>query len=183
MSVASVVSSRLAPRFARRFGDALVIPFGSLMFAVSMGFFVLWHDALWCAFVTTAIAGAALGFTFAAMPGLIIRAVPPGDTGSAISVNQLTRSIGFSVGSALSAVVLAANTPSRAAYPSWSGYRAGLLLGVLLWLATAVISFVVPALTHPGDTDGGGSSAAEPADELLMEESGELGGGGVPFRP
>jgi hypothetical protein len=46
-----------------------MIPFGSLVFAVSALFFAL-QRALWEAFVAAGIAGIGIGFTFAAMPGI-----------------------------------------------------------------------------------------------------------------
>jgi predicted MFS family arabinose efflux permease len=183
LSIGSVVASRIAPRFAARFGTMLVIPVGSVLFAISMTFFLLEHGELWTAFVTTALAGLGLGFSFAAMPGMIIRAVPASETGSATSVNQLVRSIGYSVGSALSAVVLSAQTPSGAAFPRWTGYRNGLLLGIVLWLITAAVSFAVPQWAmHSGRLATSDEKLSTEDEELLAEESGEMGGAGLPYR-
>ena len=39
-----------------------------------------------------------MGFTFAAIPGLIVRAVPSEETGSAMGFYQVVRYVGFSIG-------------------------------------------------------------------------------------
>ncbi len=47
----------------------------------------------------------------------LVRAVPASETGSAMSFNQVLRTIGFSTGSALSVTVLEAHTPAAPACP------------------------------------------------------------------
>ena len=66
-----------------------------------MLFFGLTGDALWQAFVMMGAIGFGVGFTFAAMPGLIVGAVPLHETSSAMSFFQVTRYVGFSIGSGL----------------------------------------------------------------------------------
>ena len=67
------------------------------------------------------ILGLGLGITFAAIPGLIVPAVPTAETGSALGFYQVVRWVGAAVGSALVASVLAAHTTS-AGHPSVGGY-------------------------------------------------------------
>ena len=167
LSIGTYLSSRLAVLYERRFGRRSVIPFGAMLFALSIVFFALEHGSLWMAFVSTGISGVGVGFTFAAMPGYIVRAVPAHETGSAMGFYQILRSIGLAMGSAVSAVVLAAYTPAGSLLPSVGGFRSALLLGVLLCLITAVLSWVLP----------GNAPAEMPAE--LMEEAGELEGSGL----
>ena len=77
LSLCSFLASRLLTVYERRFGPRSMIPLGSLLFAASAAFFGLEHRALWEAFVASAVAGLAIGFTYGAMPGFIVRAVPP----------------------------------------------------------------------------------------------------------
>jgi len=86
------------------------------------------HDALWEAFVTIGIAGLGIGFTFAAMPGFIIRSVPHNETGSATGFYQVLRNIGLSVGSALSAAILLGTPRATRSSPRSAGFRAALLI-------------------------------------------------------
>jgi MFS family permease len=167
LSVGTYLSSRLAVVYEQRFGRRSVIPFGAVLFAVSIVWFALEHGTLWEAFVSTGVAGVGVGFTFAAMPGYIVRAVPAHETGSAMGFYQILRSIGLAIGSAVSAVVLAAYTPAGSLLPSVGGFRTALLLGAALCLATAVLSWVLP-----------GSTPATVPDEVT-EEAGELQGNGL----
>jgi MFS family permease len=130
--------------YERRFGSRTMIPLGSAVFAVAAVFFAVAHSALWEAFVTTAICGLGVGFTTGAMPGFIVRAVAPGETGSATGFFQVVRSIGLTVGSALSAAVLMAHTRPGQALPGAGGFQVALIIAAALCLATAVASFVLP---------------------------------------
>jgi hypothetical protein len=68
--------------------------------------------------------------------------VPATETGSAISFNQVLRTIGFSAGSALCGVVLAAYTPAGHGLPTGDGYRTAALFGVAVLTVTIVVSGV-----------------------------------------
>jgi hypothetical protein len=56
------------------------------------------------------------------MPALILAAVPPQQTGSAIGLNQVLRTVGGSVGSALVGALLAAATLTGERLPLEHGY-------------------------------------------------------------
>ena len=117
LSLCSFLASQLLVVYERRFGARSMIPLGSLLFALSAAFFALEHRALWEAFVTAALSGLAVGFTTGAMPGFIVRAVARTETGSATGFYQVVRSIGLTLGSAVSAAVLMAHTPRGQALP------------------------------------------------------------------
>jgi MFS family permease len=144
LSLGSFVSSRCLIAFTRRFGSRGTIPFGSVMFAAGPLLFALEHRGLWEAFLTAGLAGIGIGFTYAAMPGFIVRAVPLSETGSAMGLYQVLRSIGLSLGSALAAAVLTSYTSSGHTYPAFQGFRITLLIAAGLCLTTAVFSFVLP---------------------------------------
>ena len=55
-----------------------------------------------------------IGFAFAAMPNLIVESVPPERTGEATGFNQLVRSVGSSLGSQISAAILAGSVVAGA---------------------------------------------------------------------
>jgi MFS family permease len=177
LSVGTVVASRCLPFYERRFGTRSMIPLGSVIFAISTLFFALEHRALWEAFVSVGFAGFGVGFTFAAMPGFIVRAVPPGETGSATGFYQVLRSIGLSLGSALAAAVLTAYTLEGHTFPTEQGFRVALLVASGLCLATAVISYLLP-----GRADAQPMMRTEQerrAADLIMEEEAELAGTGT----
>jgi MFS family permease len=172
--VGSFVASRFLVIYERRFGPRTMIPLGSIVFAVAALFFVFAHSALWEAFVASGLGGLGVGFTMGAMPGFIVRAVAPSETGSATGFYQVARSIGLTVGSALSAAVLMAHTRHGHALPDVGGFVTTLIIAAALCLLTAVVSFVLPGgapvLPHP-------LTVVEEKDlALLMKDEAELAG-------
>jgi predicted MFS family arabinose efflux permease len=172
LSIGSFTASRCLVAYDRRFGTRSMIPFGSLVFALSTLFFALEHRSLWEAFVAAGIAGIGIGFTFAAMPGFIVRAVPPGETGSALGFYQVLRSIGLSVGSALAAAVLTAYTRTGRTFPTFEGFRATLIIATALCVVASLVSYLLPGKAT------GPTSPPGPEVERMMEEEAELGGAG-----
>jgi MFS family permease len=173
LSVGTLMASRIAARYERRYGRRTMIPIGSVLFAVAMAYFAFEHTALWESFMVMFIGGIGIGFTFAAMPGFIVASVHARETGSAMGFYQVLRSIGLALGSAVSGAILASNTHGGSEFPAVGGYRTALVVGAVLCLVTAVMSYVLP---------GNGARGAEQvsSDEAeLMEENAELSGAGL----
>jgi predicted MFS family arabinose efflux permease len=144
-SVASVVASQLAKPLDRRAGPRAVLSLGALVLGAGLLLFGLVRDELWQLFIGSAVSGLGVGYVFAALPGVIVASVPVRETGSAMSLNQVLRYIGFSVGSALGATLLEAATPDGAALPASGGYTAIALVGCGVCLAMAALTAFLPA--------------------------------------
>jgi len=111
------------------------------------------------------------------MPGFIVRAVTPSETGSATGFYQVVRSIGLTVGSALAAAVLLAHTRHGQALPDVDGFTVALIIAAALCLVTAVVSFALPGRApSPVKALGVG---AESELEMLMKDGAELAGSGL----
>ena len=79
------------------------------------------------------------------MPRMIVGAVPAEPRRAAPwPLNQVLRTVGYSIGSALAATILTAHTASSAVFPSDSGYTVGALVGLGLCLLAALLSWVLP---------------------------------------
>ena len=161
-SLASVVAGRVARAIADRSGARVVLPMAALVQSGAFVLFLLARTQLWELFALMAVAGFGVGAAFAAFPGLIISAVPPEETGSAMSLNQVLRYIGFAVGSALTATVLAASSAAGAEAPGARGYDVVAVIGLAVCLTTAVVTWVIPgrALTA--------ARRAEPVGQSLL---------------
>ena len=171
LSLGTFLASRLLVPYERRFGVRSMIPLGALVFAAASSYFALDHGSLWEAFATMGIVGLGIGFTFAAMPGFIIRAVPTAETGSATGFYQVLRNIGLSVGSAFGAAVLLAYTPHGASLPDLGGFRVALLISAGLGLLTAVLSFVLPGSTPAGGHRPGVEPVPDDVEVRMEEEA------------
>jgi MFS family permease len=170
LSVGTFLASRLLVPYERRFGVRSMIPVGALVFASASAYFALDHGTLWQAFVTLGVAGLGIGFTFAAMPGFIVRAVPTEETGSATGFYQVLRNIGLSVGSALGAAVLLGYTAPGATFPDIQGFRVALLISAGMAALTAVLAFALPGRPEPIDRRPG-AVALDPLEERMEEEA------------
>lgn len=144
-AVLSIAASRLLPWLHGLVGARAVLPTGALCVAAGGALFALWHDALWQAFAAMAVVGLGLGLTFAAIPGLLVAAVPAAETGSALGFYQVVRYLGFSLGSALTAALLAAHTAPGQALPFEAGYTTVLWASAAICGAAAVLACVLPA--------------------------------------
>jgi MFS family permease len=155
LSVLLLAGSRMLPTFVRWAGAPTVLAVGCLVAVVGSVFFALFHGALWEAFVMMGILGLGLGITFAAIPGLIVHAVPAAETGSAMGFDQVVRWVGSAVGSALVASVMAAHTTSTG-HPSVGGYTMTQWISVVICAIAAVLNFVLLARGQrvaKGDTE------------------------------
>jgi MFS family permease len=171
-SLLSLAVSRLVAPLARRIGTPAVIATGSLAIAAAGLFFALVHDALWQAFAAMGLLGVGFGFTFAAIPGLIARSVPAREVGSAMGFYQVIRSIGFAVGSAVVASVLAAHELGGAEFPDKAGYT------ISLWIGAGV-SLLALAVALAFSPRGGAGEPPDPAAERFARDDAELAAVGI----
>jgi MFS family permease len=142
-SVVGLLASRLAGRAVGWLGANNVLVVGALLTAAVGAFFGLEHSALWQAFVAMGILGLAFGFSFAAIPGIVTRAVPSRETGSALGLYQVIRAVGFSIGSALTASILAADIAGSDTLPTAHGYVVALWVGSAVAVTAALVTVVL----------------------------------------
>jgi MFS family permease len=174
-SVMSLLASRTTSAITRRLSASTVLVFGSLIIAGAGAFFALLHGAVWEAFAAMGVIGIGFGYTFAAIPGLITRAVPRRETGSAMGLYQVIRYIGFSLGSALAASILAGSTDHGGRQVTERGYVTA------LWVGTAVCALSAGAswlLSRGAQTTAPDSLSARERERLALEDA-ELAGAGL----
>jgi MFS family permease len=174
LSIMSFAASRALPWFNAHFGPRPLLPLGALAVAAAGIFFSLFHTSLWQAFVMMAMLGVGIGSTSAAIPGLIVRAVPRSETGSATGFYQVVRYLGFSLGSALTASILASHTPPGQPLPTQSGYTVLFWAGVAICAAAAALAWFLPTRGRAPDR-----GEEQPGDEQLAAENAELGPTGI----
>lgn len=141
LSICSFAASRLLPLAHRHLGARQIVPCGALAVGAGALLFALTADALWQAFAALGIVGLGLGFSFAALPGMIVAAVPRDETGSATGFYQVARYVGFSIGSGLSVTLVRALENAGASTPT--AFRATLAVGAALCALTALTAWVL----------------------------------------
>ncbi|MGK5113720.1 MFS transporter [Geodermatophilus sp. CPCC 205506] len=146
-SMAGMLAGPLSRRLGERVRPRVVLSTGALLMAASQAMFALYRGELWVLFIITAVAGLGVSTVFAAAAGLVVSAVPPSETGSAMALNQVLRYAGFSVGSASTATVLAVATPAGGDLPAGVAYTVIGLIGTCAAVLAALVAWFLAGRT------------------------------------
>ncbi|QSE86064.1 MFS transporter [Rhodococcus koreensis] len=166
LSIGSFGANRLVRVVARWVRMRTLLLFGAGLVTASS--VLLWwaHNELWEILAGMFGFGIGMGMTYAAMPALIARSVADTELGSAVSFNQVLRTVGGSFGSAVSGAVLAAHLAPDL-HPTEAGIKLALALGAfgcaVVFAALLVNRLMTPGkpTVNPGNS-GSRSSTATP---------------------
>lgn len=152
--LAMLAMSPVAGRLERRFGAKPLLVAGAAIIASSylVAFFI--DLEIWHVLIINTVIGVGIGLGYAAMPTLIMGAVPAHETGAANGLNTLMRSLGTSIAAAVVATVLAQSTVQHggSAVPSVDGFQVSLGLGLAAALVCAAIAVFIPKpKPHPAE--------------------------------
>ena len=133
---------------------------GALVVAAGYSLNIVLMSQVWHLILVSCIIGAGVGFTYGALPALIMGAVDPSQTGAANSLNTLMRSLGTSFAGALAGVILARMTTDFGghALPSENGFKVVMAIGAGAALLAFLVATFIPRRQTP-------ASAAPAADE------------------
>jgi predicted MFS family arabinose efflux permease len=141
-SALGFVAGRISPRLRKHMPAAALLSASTAVVLAAFLLFAAARGSLAGPLAAMSLLGLGVGGFSAAMPAVILQVTPAQETASAMGVNQVIRSTGFSLGSTLSALILAAYTPAGAVFPVSGGY------GVTAWTGTAVTALaLIIALT------------------------------------
>ncbi|MGW0834690.1 MFS transporter [Streptomyces prunicolor] len=162
MFVSGVLSGRLEPIF----GAKALLTTGAALGALACAILALWHDQQWQIALVAGIFGLGIGLAFASMANLIVGSVPPEQTGAATGMNANIRTIGGSIGAAVTSVLVTGHLQASG-LPYDSGYTHGFTLLAVLLLGAALAALLVPRRSgrSGGTTVGGSESALLKAEE------------------
>ncbi|MGW3313075.1 MFS transporter [Streptomyces sp. NPDC001073] len=162
MFVSGVLSGRLEPVV----GAKTLLTTGAALGAVACAILALWHDQQWQIALVAGIFGLGIGLAFASMANLIVGSVPPEQTGAATGMNANIRTIGGSIGAAVTSVLVTGRL-QPSGLPYGSGYTHGFTLLAVLLLGAALAALMVPRRSGRGGgkTVGGSGSALLKAEE------------------
>ncbi|WP_405786125.1 MFS transporter [Streptomyces sp. NBC_01367] len=154
-SVLGFVAGKLTPRVRERIDGPLLLA-GSA--AIVGGGFVLFATARSNPaelLAAMGVLGFGVGSFSAAMPGVILAVTPKNETSSAMSFNYVVRSVGYSLGSAIGGLVLAAGTATGRLFPNEDAYTTAALVGVAAMAITTMVSLALARRRSPGTSRTG----------------------------
>ncbi|KQW47080.1 MFS transporter permease [Nocardioides sp. Root1257] len=127
----------------RTFGAKYALALGAAVLGGGylLSFFLM--SAPWQILIATLICGAGVGIGYAAMPTLIMNAVPMNEAGSAVGINALMRSVGTTVASAVMATVLTGQT-SALGIPTEGAFKACFLVATFAAFLGGAVALTIP---------------------------------------
>ncbi|RMI38683.1 MFS transporter [Actinomadura harenae] len=157
-SIGMTVAGIAAGRLHHRVGSRAVLMAGAALTGAGYVVVALAHDAMWELYLGGTARGIGLGLAYAAVANLVVAAVEPAQTGVATGVNTLLRTVGGSLGTQVSAVILTASTVHG--HPAGSGYTTGFIVTALSMAGVLALALAAPR-TRAG-TRTGAQTAGRP---------------------
>ncbi|OIJ65494.1 MFS transporter [Streptomyces mangrovisoli] len=176
LSAAAFAGNVLAGRIGGRLGYRGLLVAGSLLSVPPFVLLAVAHTESWQVCTAVTVAGTGLGLAFSAMAGLVIEAVPAGQTGVASGMNANIRTIGGAIGSGIGASLLAATVTTAHPLPADTGYtRLFWFLAGAAALATLAATLVPRSRRAPAP----GAAVPDPVGALPDRGSGHADNSGT----
>lgn len=122
-SIGMLVSGPIAGWLGGRFGSRLPLLIGTAVATASFASLAVAHDARSSIYLGSAGLGLGIGFSYAAMPNLIVGAVDQTKTSVATAINTVMRTIGGALGGQVAATILTGHA-ALDAIPTEGSYSA-----------------------------------------------------------
>jgi len=151
-SVLGFVAGRLTPWLTNRVSTRWTFVIYAAFVILAAILFALAPTLLAAVLAAMALLGFGVGGVSATMPRLLLQDVPQQETSSVLSVNQIVRSVGFSIGSAVAGLLLATATRPGALLPDARGYPIAALYVLPLLVLSAVLTVAAKSRHVPGGT-------------------------------
>jgi predicted MFS family arabinose efflux permease len=136
-SLLGFAAGRLMPLVRRRVGAPTLLAASTGVILAAFLLFALARDHLAEPVIAMSLLGLGVGTFSAVMPAVILSATPQSETASAMGVNQVVRSVGFSIGSALGGLILDSST--SVVFPHETGYTTAAWTGIATTATTLLI--------------------------------------------
>jgi len=140
MLLAGGVSGRLSMKF----GGKVPLALGVLIAAVGLALLAVQHGSVTTIVIYSVVVFAGIGLALAAMPNLIVDAVPPSMTGQATGVNALIRSLGSSIGSQVAATLLAGSVAAKTLLPTDRAFTEAFTIGAVASVVAGAAALLIP---------------------------------------
>ncbi|KRA25547.1 MFS transporter permease [Microbacterium sp. Root61] len=144
--LAMLAMSPVAGRLQRRSGPKPLLVAGAIIIAAAYCVAVFVDLEVTHVLLINLVIGVGIGLGYAAMPALIMGAVPSTETGAANGLNTLMRALGTSFAAAIIAAILAqsAVTIGGVSVPSATGFHLALVFGLVAAAVCAAVAAFIP---------------------------------------
>jgi len=158
-SLVMLFAGPVAGALGGRFGSKVPLAIGAVVTGIGLILVGLWHGSRGEIVLWNVVMSIGFGLVFSSIPNLIVSAVPPTQTGQAIGVNTLLRSVGASLGTQVTAAIIAGTVTAASPLPTEGGYTAAFLVcasvaivaGFAATLIPRAAALPVPAAPRPSE--------------------------------
>lgn len=149
------LTSSIGARLSASRGPRISLGVGIAVMAAGYVSLLILRSQVWELTVATALIGAGIGIAYAAMPALIMGAVPLTETAAANGLNALMRSVGTSLSSAVVAVVLAHSVVrlGPVSLPAESAFTLALLISLAACGLALGLTALIPSRRPASDDE------------------------------
>jgi len=148
-SALGFVAGKLMPVLRTRASGALLLAGSAVVIGGGFALFGAARSELAELFVAMGVLGLGVGGFAAAMPGVILDVTSQSETTSAMSFNYVVRSVGYSLGSAIGGLILAAGTRPADVFPQDSAFTTAALIGIGAMTITTLVSLALARRRAP----------------------------------
>ena len=158
-SLAMLFAGPVSGALGARFGSKVPLAIGAVVTGVGLLLVGLFHDTQALVIAWNLVMSIGFGLVFSAIPNLIVAAVPATQTGQAIGVNTLIRSVGASLGTQVTAAIIAGTVTAASPLPTDGGYTAAFVMCAAIALLAGLCATLIP---RPAPAPVAVRAAAEP---------------------
>jgi EmrB/QacA subfamily drug resistance transporter len=134
----------LSGRLGARYGNKVPLALGGLVCGIGLVGLGLDHGGALNIVLWNILSSTGVGLAYAAMPNLIMEAVPVERTGEATGFNALIRSVGSSLGSQVTASILTGTIIAATGFPTSEGFKVAFLVGAGVSLIAGLLALLIP---------------------------------------
>jgi MFS family permease len=146
LGIVMFLLSPVAARLSNARGPRTSLILGTAIVAVSFGLGIVLMQEVWHVILISTIVGLGVGFAYAAMPTLIMHAVPPTETAAANGLNSVMRTLGSTLAATIVGVILSTNVvvSHGVAIPTTGAFQLVFALGAGVTVAGAIVAVFIP---------------------------------------
>jgi MFS family permease len=140
------IVSPIGGRVSNRHGPLVTARIGAATTTAAMFAMVAYHAQTWELYLWPTLMYAGSGFTFGALPTIILQNVPPGQSGESSAINQILRTAGSAIGIQVAATLVTISI-GAGGNPTDHGYTAAFALCGCAGVVALAFLLVIPRRT------------------------------------